>query len=262
MLFLACLLISSEAEHCIADCASFIISPAQASENRSSTRPKLNAKLDKWYIFRGPDGDFTLQFPRKPDIQDISEGPITLIRYYGVTTDDGTTFSVNFQDIGGDPRASQNNEWSKDLEENMSIADSAQNRQIVQTHRVGKSIIGSGDLANSGGYGRAHQFLTPKYPVSQSDIHLGLRTRHQQQESRSTALPKVLQFDAIHNATSKPHETPIRIAAIGFQIAPSNLLAQLLPNHTCFFTRLPKNRTLTFKAERDQICPLRAKSYL
>jgi hypothetical protein len=140
-LFLACPLISSETDHCIANCASFTISPSQASKNNPPTRPKLNAKPGKWYVFRGPDGDFTLQFPRKPDIQDISEGPITLIRYYGVTTDDGTTFSVNFQDIGGDPRASQNNEWNRDLEENMSIADRAQNRQIVQTHRVGKSII-------------------------------------------------------------------------------------------------------------------------
>jgi hypothetical protein len=140
-LFLACLLISSETDDCIANRASFTILPLQASENKSPTRPQLNAKPGSWYLFRGPDGDFTLQFPRKPDIQDISEGPITLIRYYGVTTDDGTTFSVNFQDIGGDPRASQNNEWSRDLEENMSIADRAQNRQIVQTHRVGKSII-------------------------------------------------------------------------------------------------------------------------
>jgi hypothetical protein len=140
-LFLACLLISSATDHCIATCASFNISPAQASKNNSPTRPKLNAKPGRWYIFRGPDGDFTLQFPRKPDVQDISEGPITLIRYYGVTTDDGTTFSINFQDIGGDPRASQNNEWNRDLEETVAVADRAQNRQIVQTHRLGKSII-------------------------------------------------------------------------------------------------------------------------
>jgi hypothetical protein len=137
-----CLLIISEIAHaCVGNGASLTLSTAQGSVTNSSPRPKSGARSPKWYFFKSPDGDFTLQFPRKPDVQDISEGPITLIRYYGVTTDDGTTFSINFQDIGGDPRASQNNEWNRDLEETMAVADRAQNRQIVQTHRLGKSII-------------------------------------------------------------------------------------------------------------------------
>ena len=110
----------------------------------TSTKPKARnrkPRTDQWYVFKSPDSDFTLQFPRMPDVQDVSEGPITLIRYYGVTTVDGTTFSINFHDIGGDPHSRENNEWSRDLEQTVSDADRAQNRQIVQTHRIGKNII-------------------------------------------------------------------------------------------------------------------------
>jgi len=110
----------------------------------TSTKPKAKnrkPRADQWYVFKSPDSDFTLQFPRKPDVQDVSEGPITLIRYYDVTTVDGTTFSINFHDIGGDPHARENNEWSRDLEQTVSDADRAQNRQIVQTHRIGKNIV-------------------------------------------------------------------------------------------------------------------------
>lgn len=116
---------------------------AQTRASTSTKRRWRNRKprVELWYVFKSPDGDFTLQFPTKPDVQDVSEGPITLIRYYDVTTKDGTTFSINFHDIGGDPRARENNEWNRDIEAIVSAADRAQNRQIVQTHRIGKSII-------------------------------------------------------------------------------------------------------------------------
>jgi hypothetical protein len=108
----------------------------------TSSKPKAEKRQPQnWPVFKSPDSDFTLQFPRKPDVQDASEGPITLIRYYGVTTEDGTTFSINFHDIGGDPRAPENNQWNRDLEAIVSAADRAQNRQIVQTHRIGKNIV-------------------------------------------------------------------------------------------------------------------------
>ena len=117
------------------------IASGQTSATTSSKPKAGKRQAQNWYVFKSPDSDFTLQFPRKPDVQDVSEGPVTQIRYYDVTTEDGTTFSINFHDIGGDPRAPENNQWNRDLEAIASAADRAQNRQIVQTHRIGKSII-------------------------------------------------------------------------------------------------------------------------
>ncbi len=143
-LFLSCLLIIFEiALACVGNCTTFTVSTAQASENKLPTRPKLRAKPGKWYIFKGPDGDFTLAFPEKPALKQVVQGPVTVLRSYEVTTDEGTTFSINFQDIGGDPNASESNEWIGGLEEILSAADRAQNVRVVQTHRLAKNIIES-----------------------------------------------------------------------------------------------------------------------
>src|SRR5260370_4753333 len=143
-LFLSCLLIIFEIAHsCIGNCTSFTVSTAQASENKSPTRTKLKAKMGKWYIFKGRDGDFTLAFPEKPALKQVVQGAVTLLRSYEVRTDEGTTLSINFQDIGGDPSASESNEWIAGLEEILSAADRAQNVRVVQTHRLAKNIIES-----------------------------------------------------------------------------------------------------------------------
>jgi len=144
ILCLAHLLIISDIAHAgIGNCESFTFSTAQASENKSPTRPKLKAKPGTWYIFKSPDGDFTLAFPEKPALKQVVQGPVTVLRSYEVTTDEGTTFSINFQDIGGDPSASVSNEWNEGLEEILSAADRAQNVRVVQTHRLAKNIIES-----------------------------------------------------------------------------------------------------------------------
>ena len=113
---------------------------------RTSTSPQTKARNRKpsagqWYVFKSPDGDFTLAFPEKPKLQDVSQGPVTLIRGFGVTTDVGTNFSINFHDIGGDPLARENNEWSRNLEEVLSEADRAQNIRIIQSHRIAPNIL-------------------------------------------------------------------------------------------------------------------------
>jgi hypothetical protein len=97
----------------------------------------------RWYIFTSPDDDFTLAFPLKPNPERVEQGPVTLIRMFSLTTNDGNHFSVNFQDTGGDSRAPAKNEWAQagDLEEMMSAADRKDGRQVVQTHRVGKNIV-------------------------------------------------------------------------------------------------------------------------
>ena len=106
-------------------------------------------RVDQWFIFKGPDGEFTLAFPEKPALKQVEEGPITIVRSYEVTSQDGLVFSVNFQDIGGDPNAPESNEWITDLEAKLAAADRAQNVQVIQTHRLAKNIIESELLLHS-----------------------------------------------------------------------------------------------------------------
>ena len=50
-------------------------------------------------------------------------------------------FSVNFQDIGGDPRARRNNENDPMAEEMMTNAARQRGERVVQVHRIAKNII-------------------------------------------------------------------------------------------------------------------------
>ncbi len=120
-----------------------IPTPAQRGQaGQKKTGPASSRRrVDDWVTFRGPDGDFTLKFPEKPKLQEVAPGPATLIRSYAVTTQDGINFSINFHDIGGDPRSRENNEWKRELEEIMAAADRNQNVQIIQTHRLAKNVI-------------------------------------------------------------------------------------------------------------------------
>jgi hypothetical protein len=121
--------------------APLVYGQARAS---TSTKPKASdqkSRAGQWFVFKSPDGDFTLAFPEKPKLQDVNQGPVTLIRGFGVTTGDGTNFSINFHDIGGDPLARENNEWSRNLEAVLSEADRAQNIQIIQSHRIAPNIL-------------------------------------------------------------------------------------------------------------------------
>ena len=95
----------------------------------------------RWYTFTSPDGDFTLDFPRQPKRQQDGQGPMTLIRGYDVTTDEGLHLSVNFQDIGGDPQSRKNNEFAPDHEEVVTVAAREQGRRVVQVRRLAKNVI-------------------------------------------------------------------------------------------------------------------------
>jgi hypothetical protein len=100
-----------------------------------------SAVAKKWFIFTGPDGDFRLEFPARPSPETPGQGAVTLIRGFSLTTVDGTSFRVNFQDNGGDPLASHNNEWGSDVDQIMSAADRAAGRRVVQIHRLAKNIV-------------------------------------------------------------------------------------------------------------------------
>jgi hypothetical protein len=54
-----------------------------------------------WYTFIGPDGEFSLAFPAKPERSNSdAEGPVTSIRQYQVSAKAGNHFSINRQDVG------------------------------------------------------------------------------------------------------------------------------------------------------------------
>ena len=116
---------------------------ARASTSTKAKAKNRKARVDQWYIFKSPDGDFTITFPEKPELKQVEQGPVTLVRSYEVTTPNGTAFSVNFQDIGGDPNARENNEWDRNSEERVAAADRAENIRTIQTHRLAKNIIES-----------------------------------------------------------------------------------------------------------------------
>ena len=124
--------------------------PQTRTSEQKTPRKVISKRLGlRWYIFGSPDGDFTITFPEKPTLKQVEQGPVTLIRSYETTTADGTTFSVNFQDIGGDPNARESNEWNRNSEETLAAADRAQNTRVIQTHRLARNIIESELLLNS-----------------------------------------------------------------------------------------------------------------
>lgn len=109
--------------------------------NQTGMAGRDSAVAEKWFIFTGPDGDFRLEFPARPSPETPGQGAVTLIRGFSLTTVDGMSFRVNFQDNGGDPLASHNNEWGSDVDQITSAADRAAGRRVVQIHRLAKNIV-------------------------------------------------------------------------------------------------------------------------
>ncbi|MDT5124147.1 MAG: hypothetical protein QOC96_3629 [Acidobacteriota bacterium] len=113
--------------------------PAAAQVQRGSER-STTPVAGQWYTFTGPDGDFTLAFPRKPNREQDTQGVVTLIRAYSITIESGMHFSINFQDLGGDPRARRNNEYDQTTEEMMADAARDRGERVVQIHRRARSL--------------------------------------------------------------------------------------------------------------------------
>src|ERR1041385_5342571 len=66
------------------------VSPGQGAEASARRRTDDSGQSARallaapWFTFRSPDGDFTLNFPRKPGRGKDVEGPISVIRNYDV----------------------------------------------------------------------------------------------------------------------------------------------------------------------------------
>lgn len=112
-----------------------------AGQKRRVRKRRPAPVTERWYTFKGPDGDFTLDFPRAPERLPDGQGPVTIIRHYALTTPDGSHFSVNFQDMGGDPQSRDDNEFAPDQEETVAAAAREDGMRIVQTRRLSKNVI-------------------------------------------------------------------------------------------------------------------------
>jgi hypothetical protein len=109
------------------------------SQGRKKSRSRSVTEF--WYLFTSPDQDFTLRFPQEPKHEPSEEGPITTIRMYALNTENGMRFSINFQDLGGDPRSAQNNEWASYVEQMQTQAARNRGERVVQIHRLAKNVI-------------------------------------------------------------------------------------------------------------------------
>jgi|SRR6185312_5540378 len=117
------------------------LTPATLGQQQKRTKSNTRRISDKWYKFTGPDGDFTLTFPAKPTREPDGQGPITLMRSYGLNTQTAMRFSVVFQDLGGSPLARSNNEWAADQEQIVAAASRNNGERVVQIRRLSKNVI-------------------------------------------------------------------------------------------------------------------------
>ncbi len=121
--------------------AILLIQPSIGTAQTGKRSRRAPAQIDRWYVFVSPDGDFTLSFPDKPNRESDGDGPVTPILSYGLYTQNGMRFSINFQGTSGDPNAPLHNEWDDEYERHLLATDRAEKRRVVSTRRIGKNTF-------------------------------------------------------------------------------------------------------------------------
>ena len=116
-----------------------LLTTQATSQRRKKSRSRSVTK--SWYLFTSPDQEFTLRLPHEPKQEPSEQGQITMMRSYALNTEQGMRFSVNFQDLGGDPRSAQNNEWPSYLEQMTTQAARNRGERVVQIHRLAKNVV-------------------------------------------------------------------------------------------------------------------------
>lgn len=118
------------------------VAPDWVAQRRTSSHKPTTATPVGWFSFTGPDGDFSLAFPAKPQpFESDIEGPVTTIRHYHLSTKGGKYFSVNIQDMGGDPRSRDANEFDQDNESSVAVAARERGERVVQVHRLARNVF-------------------------------------------------------------------------------------------------------------------------
>lgn len=96
-------------------------------------------RIDPWYVFVSPDGDFTLSFPQRPNREPDEPGVKTPIRTYALQTQNGMRFSINSQGSFSEPDPRLANEWNDHYEKSLLSIDRKNNRRVINTRRIGKN---------------------------------------------------------------------------------------------------------------------------
>ncbi len=110
-----------------------------AQAQRAAVAPKITS-AEAWETFAGPDGDFTVSLPGRPSRAPDAQGPVTTIRFYELITD-RMHFVVNFQGLGGDPKARVSNEYAAGYEELLSDSLREQGQRIVRMRRIARNMV-------------------------------------------------------------------------------------------------------------------------
>jgi hypothetical protein len=117
-----------------------IVWPQQRTRRPNSSRAKSvtsKVKGAEWHSFRGPDNDFTLEFPSEPKRVEDVQGGVTVLRRYALTTQ-SAYFEISIQDTGGVPNSSYANEFSPNFEQTTSQMMGEDGIKIVQLRRTTK----------------------------------------------------------------------------------------------------------------------------
>jgi len=111
------------------------------------------AGIDRWYVFVSPHGDFTLSFPEKPNREADESGPDSVFKSYGLYTQNGMRFSVNFSQLPMDPNLPSANQWTDEVERSLLADDRENKRRLVSSRRIGKNTFEAEiwDASNSTG---------------------------------------------------------------------------------------------------------------
>jgi len=121
---------------------SLLLMQLPATVAQKTTRSKLpRLRADQWYVFVSPDGDFTLSFPQKPNREADEPGPDSVFQSYGLYTQNGMRFSINFSQLPMDPNLMSANEWTDQVEQSLLADDREHKRHVVDTRRIGKNAF-------------------------------------------------------------------------------------------------------------------------
>jgi len=118
-----------------------LIQPSIGTAQKGKRRKHAPAQINRWYVLVGPDGDFTLSFPDRPNREADEPGPVTMYKTYGLYTQNQMRFSITFTEVPGDPNSRLANEWNGGVEQELLSKDRQEKRRVVHTQRIGKNIF-------------------------------------------------------------------------------------------------------------------------
>lgn len=114
----------------------------QRHSSRISRRPRPPVSKSpgiKWYTFRGPDQDFTLDFPNPPKRMQDLPGAITITRQFALATE-SYFLAISISDFGGAPDDPKSNDWGQWFEQDYAKLIREDGTRLLQFHRIAKNI--------------------------------------------------------------------------------------------------------------------------